>query len=125
VQDRAQAGLVAQPRRNRVVVVDVEPQVMDVVGAPVARERLGVGAPVVERLDQLDAHAGGKRGERHAHCELGRTPLHGSGHVRGVLRPDAPRADAVAVRPAADRPVEVGRDDAEVVEAGEHPLDST
>ena len=45
------------------VVGDVEPQVVDVVAAAVALERLGVRAAPVERLDQLEAEPGRERAE--------------------------------------------------------------
>src|SRR5262249_4132713 len=120
VQDFRQTQL-AQTRNRVYVVGHVEADMVDVVGPAVRGQRLRVRAPVVERLDDLDSRARRQRREGHPHREVGGLPVHRRGHVRRVLRVDAPGADAVAVGPGADSTVEVVSRDADVVDAGEHP----
>src|SRR5215204_5154392 len=93
---------------------------MDVIGAAVRRERCGVRAAVVERLDELDAEGWRQPAERDAHREVTRLAADLRSHVRRILRPERPGPDAVAIRPGTDGPVDLAGGHAEVVCADEH-----
>ena len=105
-------------RAALVVARDVEADVVDVIGAAVLGQRACVVAALVERLEQLDPRVG-ELAEPDAHLELDRLAVELRRHVRAAVAVEPPRADAVAVGPGPHRPVQVGGDDAEVVDARE------
>jgi hypothetical protein len=83
------------------------------------RERLGIRAVPVKRLDDLDPKRGGNLAEADSDPEVHRLAVDRGGHVGTVVGIYRPRTYSVLVRPDAHSPVQVSGRDSNVIDAGD------